>query len=219
MRKVALALALLAACSADDGTGAQDPGGDATGKADGPGGAAVAVGGYVWDGAGVLADGDIFILQLDASHMFFRQRKCGGCDPDVGTYAIGGGAMRFYDLDGAYLDSYTASYNAAEQSLRLNQVTLRRNQEEIAGAWTGGGWGDVDLAGDGTGSYSGTLSGVLGSIRYQRTGDRAFTGTWYESSDRRGTLGFTVSGDGSGVTGSWRADGSKDGGTFRWTRR
>jgi len=102
-------------------------------------------------------------------------------------------------------------------------VGLRSTILELAGSWSGPDWGEVVLNADGTGTYTDTFGTGPGQLRFDRTGDHSYKGTWRESGQRSGTLVFELSPDDETITGAWTPDpsstiGSKTGGAILWTR-
>jgi len=103
-------------------------------------------------------------------------------------------------------------------SARHRFVTL-----ELVGSWSSRDWGEIVLNADGTGTYTDTFGTGPGRMQFERTGDRSYKGTWWESSQRSGTLVLVLSPDGRTITGTWTPDprstiGSKTGGAILWTR-
>jgi len=77
------------------------------------------------------------------------------------------------------------------------------------------------------GTYSDTWGPGPGILKFQKTGERSYTGTWCDSAEgevlQQGTMSFTVSEDGKTIAGTWEAGrdceinpGGK--GAIRWTR-
>lgn len=94
--------------------------------------------------------------------------------------------------------------------------------EEAAGTWSGPGWGRVTLRRDGTGTYTDTYGTGPGRIEFRAVGD-GYAGRWMESSQRFGTLRFTLAPDGREIVGAWAPDpactiGTPSGASLRWTR-
>ena len=52
---------------------------------------------------------------------------------------------------------------------------------ELAGSWSGRDWGELVLNADGTGTYTDTFGTGPGQVRFDRTGDHSYMGTWRES--------------------------------------
>ncbi|MCP3920845.1 MAG: tetratricopeptide repeat protein [bacterium] len=73
---------------------------------------------------------------------------------------------------------------------------------DVSGIWDGGEWGTVTIHGH-EASYSATWTGQPGTIRFARTGRRAFSGFWRESDLHGGTLEFQVTADGL-IEGNYR---------------
>jgi hypothetical protein len=91
----------------------------------------------------------------------------------------------------------------------------------LRGEWRG--WGDVTIRGN-IGGYTDTYRTGPGLFSLVQTGERAFLGTWGESSRRHGTFTATLSGDGKTLSGTWQASsastiGPGAGGTLTWTRK
>lgn len=90
------------------------------------------------------------------------------------------------------------------------------------GRWSGSGWGEVVLRGDGTGTYTDTYGTGPGRIEFHAAGG-GYEGRWMESARRFGTLRFAVAEDGRAINGEWTPDpecilGTTTGGAIRWTR-
>jgi hypothetical protein len=103
-------------------------------------------------------------------------------------------------------------------------VGQRSASLELAGAWSGRDWGELVLNADGTGTYTDTFGTGPGQLRFDRTGDHSYKGTWWESDQRSGTMVFELSPDGQTITGDWTPDpsstiGSETGGAILWTRK
>ena len=103
-------------------------------------------------------------------------------------------------------------------------VEQRSTILELAGSWSGRDWGELVLNADGTGTYTDTFGTGPGQVRFNRTGDHSYKGTWRESDQRWGTLVFELSSDGQTITGAWTPEpsstiGSAMGGAILWTRK
>src|SRR5262245_43483358 len=64
---------------------------------------------------------------------------------------------------------------------------------ELVGSWSSRDWGEVVLNADGTGTYTDTFGTGPGRMQLDRTGDRSYKGTWWESNQRSGTLVIVLS--------------------------
>jgi hypothetical protein len=100
-----------------------------------------------------------------------------------------------------------------------------RDPGDLSGDWDGTSseWGKVALRGL-EGTYTDTYGPPPGKLTLERTGPRAFKGTWQENEKHGGTLAFTVSEDGLTASGTykvWDTSPRRPGyeGKVHWTRK
>jgi hypothetical protein len=77
--------------------------------------------------------------------------------------------------------------------------------DDLTGAWDGSSseWGKVDIRGL-EGTYTDTYGPPPGTLSLERTGPRAFRGTWKEDARHGGTMTFAVSEDGRTAVGTYK---------------
>lgn len=112
---------------------------------------------------------------------------------------------------------------AAAAASHTFQVPPRESGAEpgVSGRWDGG-WGEVMLRRE-RGTYANTWNGTKGTMRFARTGPRAYSGFFKESDAHGGTMQFVVSENGEVIEGSYAVHERAQhrpgfAGTFRWQR-
>jgi len=136
------------------------------------------------------------------------------------------GAIVFLSLMLSLCAVARAELRVAQQGVAVSpRLDVGRHSAilELMGSWSGRDWGGVVLNADGTGTYTDTFGSGPGQMRFGRTSDHSYKGTWWESDQRLGTFAFELSLDGQTITGAWTPDpsstiGSKTGGAILWTR-